>query len=103
MKSLFNVAAAFVRVNVAMIQTMEQSFRKEGVIVAPFVKELREGFEASELPSALQQYMRALVVLSAVPAWALEARKEIDLFKRTWKRTEASMATAEAIAQEVRQ
>ena len=107
MKSLFNVIAAGVRIQARMLTVGIAEIRKEGAILPGFVKEIRESFEESSLPGALQQYVGALAAMSDVPSWVGEVNQEIDFLKASWQKTEASMVETaeaiEAIVQEVKQ
>jgi len=106
MKSLFNVIAAGIRIQSRMLTVGIAEIKKEGnilpgfiqEILPGFIQEIREEFEASELPSALQQYVGALATMSHIPTWVGELNQEIALLKASWQKTEASMMeTVEAV------
>lgn len=98
MKSLFNVIAAGIRIQSRMLTVGIAEIKKEGNILPGFIQEIREEFEASELPSALQQYVGALATMSHIPTWVGELNQEIALLKASWQKTEASMMeTVEAV------
>lgn len=82
MKALFNVAAGFINVYTASFKAAVDGMRSEMYVVVPFIKELREGYEESNLPTAIRNFVKAYTSADNAPAWAAEAEKEVKLLQK---------------------
>lgn len=58
MKSLFNVVAFGIDLQTAMLKAAANTFIERGRVIVDFVKDVREGLEASELPQAIRDYKK---------------------------------------------
>jgi hypothetical protein len=97
MKSLFNVAAALVNIYTATTRAAIKSLRIEGSVLIPFVRELREALESSDLKDSIASYNEMFEEeMDESPTWAGELGDEIKLTGKAFKKAFASLDDASA-------
>lgn len=85
MKNLFNLTAVIVNAFAAATKAAADTLRKEGGVIVNVVKDIREGFEQSDLPKALANLKEVDMAASAdEPTWLPQADEEIEKFLQTF-------------------
>lgn len=85
MKNIFNLAAVIVNAYAASAKAASDVLRKEGGVIVDIMKDIREGFEASNLPKAIQNCKEVDEAASAdEPTWLPQADEEIELLTKTF-------------------
>lgn len=99
MKTLFNLAAAYMNVCTAVVNTATNAVRAEGHVIIPFLRDLRVSFVESNLPAAIKGYVHATAAQSSnPPSWASEVLAEQKLIQKELKAFSRELAELESRA-----
>jgi hypothetical protein len=89
MKTLFNAAAAFIRIETDIMVAMYNSISREGGVIPRLIKEVRQGLEESDLKSAMGDLitrgMHAQQAAQKAP-WIRETKDEVKLLKKSFRK-----------------